>query len=117
MPQQKKFEPHLQSVDHLTEAVAVTNIEATTTVSTLNSETVSEDWWFLDSGASHHVSHDLGNLSVGSEYSGGKVHMENDTGLSISHVGHSKFRFTSSPHTFLLTNLYEFLKLPRIYLV
>ncbi|XP_073058680.1 uncharacterized protein [Primulina eburnea] len=31
---------------------------------------LNEDWWFPDSGASHHVTNDLGNLTIGSEFTG-----------------------------------------------
>lgn len=49
-------------------------------LSTTRSEPGSEDWWYPDSGASHHVTNDFSNLSIGSDYSGGgKVHMGNGT--------------------------------------
>ncbi|XP_073066079.1 uncharacterized protein [Primulina eburnea] len=31
---------------------------------------LNEDWWFPDSGASHHVTNDLGYLTIGSEFTG-----------------------------------------------
>lgn len=44
-------------------------------VATKNSESVPEEWWFPNSGATHHVTNDLTNLSLGNEYfGGGKVH-------------------------------------------
>lgn len=67
---------------------------------------MNEDWWFRDSGASHHVTNEFENMSIGSEYSGaGKVHLGNGTGLDIAHIGHSKFKSPSSCRIFLLKNI------------
>ncbi|RVX15408.1 Retrovirus-related Pol polyprotein from transposon RE1 [Vitis vinifera] len=42
---------------------------------------------FPDSGATNHVTHDLGNLNSGVEYNGNsKIHMGNGTGPEISHI-------------------------------
>ncbi|XP_075521494.1 uncharacterized protein LOC142554709 [Primulina tabacum] len=52
----------------------------TAAVAVANSEGLNDDWWFPDSGASHHVTNDLANLALGSEYiGGGKVLMGNGT--------------------------------------
>lgn len=68
---------------------------------TTRSEPVSEDWWYPDSGDFHHVANDYGNLIVGSEYSGGgKIHMGNGAGFSISHIGHSRFNTSTSSRFF-----------------
>ncbi|KZV26181.1 hypothetical protein F511_06348 [Dorcoceras hygrometricum] len=70
------------------------------------SESASEEWWYPDSGASHHVTNDLGNLSVSSEYTGGsKVQVGNGAGLSISNIGESNLNMFPSSRPFLLKNL------------
>ncbi|KFK24318.1 hypothetical protein AALP_AAs44684U000100, partial [Arabis alpina] len=44
--------------------------------------------WLLDSGASHHISSDLSNLSLHAPYNGGEdVVIGNGTGLNITHTG------------------------------
>lgn len=61
--------------------------------------------WFLDSGANSHVTYDLSNLNVGSEYQGTeRVHLGNGSGLNISHLG-SSVMTDSNKHSFLLKNL------------
>ncbi|XP_073316258.1 uncharacterized protein [Primulina huaijiensis] len=42
-----------------------------TAVAMANSESLNVDWWFPDSRASHHVTNDLANLTIGTEYTGG----------------------------------------------
>ncbi|KAL6332879.1 hypothetical protein AAG906_019391 [Vitis piasezkii] len=66
--------------------------------------------WFPDSGATNHVTHDLGNLNSGTEYNGNsKIHMGNGTGLEISHIGLSVFPSYSSPNKGTLhKGLYQF---------
>ncbi|KAL1208369.1 Retrovirus-related Pol polyprotein from transposon RE2 [Cardamine amara subsp. amara] len=44
--------------------------------------------WILDSGATHHLTSDLSNLSLHQPYSGGKeVTIADGSGLQISHTG------------------------------
>ncbi|RVW30677.1 Retrovirus-related Pol polyprotein from transposon RE1 [Vitis vinifera] len=66
--------------------------------------------WFPDSGATNHVTHDLGNLNSSAEYNGNsKIHMGNGTGLEISHIGLSVFPSSSSPNKGNLhKGLYQF---------
>lgn len=46
--------------------------------------------WYPDSGATHHVSSDLSNLTTSSEYFGGNtLHLGNYYGLPIAHIGDS----------------------------
>ena len=69
--------------------------------------------WFPDSGATNHVTHDLGNLNSGAEYNGNsKIHMGNGTGLEISHIGLSVFPSSSSPNKVLF--LKNILRVPAI---
>ena len=60
--------------------------------------------WFPDSGATNHVTNAFSNLNVGSTYHGNsKLHIGNEAGLDIHHIGHSLF--TNSNRTFVLNNL------------
>jgi histone deacetylase 1/2 len=46
--------------------------------------------WYMDSGATDHITSDLEKLSVRDRYHGGDhVHTANGSGMEISHVGHS----------------------------
>lgn len=84
----------------------------TAAVAMANSKSLNDDWWFPDSGASHHVTNDLANLALGSEYTGGgSVLMGNGTGLPITHIGSSSFLPHTSNHMFLLNHL---LRVPHI---
>nr|CAN78706.1 hypothetical protein VITISV_028658 [Vitis vinifera] len=68
---------------------------------------------FPDSGATNHVTHDLGNLNSGVEYNGNsKIHMGNGTGPEISHIGLSIFPSSSSPNKVLF--LKNILRVPTI---
>ena len=61
--------------------------------------------WYPDSGATNHVSNDLGNLNISSEYHGGKkLMLGNGLGISISHIGQAHFK-TANSRTLLLNNL------------
>lgn len=60
--------------------------------------------WLLDSGASHHVTSDLGNLSLHEQYTGADDIMIGDgTSLPITHTGST---FLTTPETtFTLNNV------------
>lgn len=56
--------------------------------------------WLLDSGASHHITSDLNNLSLHAPYHGGDdVMIGNGTGLPITHTGSTKLSPSSRPLT------------------
>ncbi|KAL4379829.1 hypothetical protein GQ457_02G016750 [Hibiscus cannabinus] len=66
--------------------------------------------WYIDSGATHHVTHDPTNIQSATPYQGsGMVSVGNGNSLAISHVGHT---FLKTPHKFLL--LYHLLHVPNI---
>lgn len=67
--------------------------------------------WYPDSGATNHITHNLNNLTVGTEYTGSnQVQVRNGACLLISHFGHSSFK-TSTNHVLYLNNL---LHVPKI---
>jgi histone deacetylase 1/2 len=60
--------------------------------------------WYMDSGATDHITSDLEKLSVRDRYHGGEhVHAANGSGMDISHVGHSFVH--SPPHKMHLHNV------------
>lgn len=66
--------------------------------------------WLLDSGASHHITSDLANLSMHSPYTGGEeVQVGNGAGLAITHTGLSAI---STPQRTLYLN--NVLRVPKI---
>ena len=53
-------------------------------------ETVMDDGWYLDSGATHHLTNDLNNLSISEPYEGNeKLIIGNGYGLTISRIGNT----------------------------
>ena len=49
--------------------------------------------WYPDSGATHHITNELNNLTVRDSYKGyDKVNTASGQGMKISHVGHSIVR-------------------------
>lgn len=66
--------------------------------------------WLLDSGASHHITSDLANLSMHAPYTGGEeVQVGNGAGIPITHTGLSTL---STPQRTLLLN--NVLRVPQI---
>ena len=52
-------------------------------------ETVTDTTWYLDSGATHHITSDGNSMTAKSDYSGnGKVSIGDGSQLSISHISH-----------------------------
>lgn len=79
---------------------------STATASALlaSTSTVNDPAWYLDSGASNHLTSDLNNLSIHAEYTDGdKVQVGNGTCLSISHTDNSTIATHSS--SLLLNNI------------
>uniref|UniRef100_A0A5K1BAT7 Retrovirus-related Pol polyprotein from transposon TNT 1-94-like beta-barrel domain-containing protein n=1 Tax=Nymphaea colorata TaxID=210225 RepID=A0A5K1BAT7_9MAGN len=58
--------------------------------STLNQD-IGYNNWYLDSGATHHITNDINNLSIHAKYKGGDaVKIGDGSGLRIVHIGSSK---------------------------
>jgi hypothetical protein len=54
--------------------------------------------WLTDSGATNHMTVDLGNLSLASPYPTNEmIHTANGEGLIVSHIGHSTITSSLSP--------------------
>lgn len=67
-----------------------------------------EACWHPDLGATNHVTNDLNNFNLATEYQWGhKLHMRNGAGISIFHVGKSILESNSHsfPWSFLLKDL------------
>jgi histone deacetylase 1/2 len=46
--------------------------------------------WYIDSGATDHITRELEKLTVHDQYMGGdQVHAANGSGMEIGHIGHS----------------------------
>ncbi|RVW65975.1 Retrovirus-related Pol polyprotein from transposon RE1 [Vitis vinifera] len=64
----------------------------------------STDSWFLDSGATHHLSHTVANIHNGTSYNGtDSVMVGNGKSLLITQVGHSFLHISAKP--FVLHNV------------
>jgi len=60
--------------------------------------------WYMDSGATDHITSELDKLSVRDRYHGGeRIHAANGSGMEIAHVGHSTVQ--SLPHKIHLRNV------------
>lgn len=69
--------------------------------------------WYPDSGATNHISNNLTNMNVSSEYHGGmKLQLGNGNEIKIAHVSHSLLHSAPSPNSrsFFLIISYMFLK-------
>jgi len=66
---------------------------------------ISDDNWYPDTGATHHVTNEMNNLNVSSEeYTGAdKIRVGNGSGLSITHKGSATLSISRTQ--FLLQNL------------
>ncbi|KAF3652867.1 putative long chain base biosynthesis protein 1-like [Capsicum annuum] len=60
--------------------------------------TVGDSNWYPDSGATHHLTNDIQNMAVRGEYLGSdQIHIDNGTGLTISHFGNAILPTVSRP--------------------
>ena len=75
-------------------------------------DTVSDQSWYPDSGATNHLTPDLQNLMAPQEFPGSdQIYMGNGSGLQISHTGYNTF---TSPFTFQPLILQNLLHVPHI---
>ncbi|KAH9803881.1 retrovirus-related pol polyprotein from transposon RE1 [Citrus sinensis] len=67
------------------------------TASAAYCEGPADEGWYLDSGATHHLTNSMGNLNIRDEFRGNeKLIIGNGEGLSITHIGDSYFSFKNS---------------------
>ncbi|KAH9646728.1 retrovirus-related pol polyprotein from transposon RE1 [Citrus sinensis] len=72
---------------------------------------LADQGWYLDSGATHHLTNNLQNLNMGMEYSGNQLlHVGNGEGLNISHIGYACFHTSCDS----LLHLNDILYVPAI---
>ena len=75
-----------------------------------NSETINDPAWYVDSGATSHVTYELDNLSIRSDYKGkGKLYVGDGNPLTISNIGSSYIASNSHPLA-----LHNILHVPKI---
>ncbi|KAH9769131.1 retrovirus-related pol polyprotein from transposon RE1 [Citrus sinensis] len=66
-----------------------------------NFESFADDGWYLDSGATHHLTNNMENLHFKEDYKGtDQLIIGNGQGLSISHIGHAFLSFRASKHPY-----------------
>ena len=71
-----------------------------------SSNNIADDNWYLDSGASHHLTQDAGNLSNSTPYTGtDKVTVGNGKHLSISNIG--SHHLVSNSRSFQLKKIFH----------
>ncbi|KAL9443488.1 hypothetical protein AB3S75_016782 [Citrus x aurantiifolia] len=71
--------------------------------------------WYLDSGATHHLTNDINNMHVSEAFTGiSKLVVGNGAGLSITHVGSAALKSHNSHNTSLTLKLKDILLVPQI---
>jgi len=64
-----------------------------------NFEGPADEGWYLDSGATHHLTNNMANMHVRDEFNGNdKLIIGNGKGLSITHIGSTTFQFKVLSH-------------------
>jgi hypothetical protein len=88
-------------MDHTYEGRVPTKKLATMVATPTAMGTETNDAWYIDSGATEHITPNLANLSLYNEYRGkDKVIVGNGVGLPISNIGSSTLRYKSHPFLF-----------------
>ncbi|KAH0983018.1 hypothetical protein GBA52_010195 [Prunus armeniaca] len=68
------------------------------TMAAVHSTSLKNNDWLVDTGATSHVTLDLGALQTHSAYTGGEqIHIGDGQGLSISDIGHTYFPTSTGP--------------------
>ena len=71
--------------------------------------------WYLDSGATHHLTNDINNMHVSEVFTGtSKLLVGNGVGLSITHIGNAALKSHNSNNAFLTLKLNDILLVPQI---
>ena len=65
-----------------------------------NFEGPADEGWYLDSGATHHITNNMANMHIRDQFTGAyQPIIRNGQGLPITHVGDAFFLFKSSNST------------------
>lgn len=76
----------------ITESSLLLIYHQTTILLTSSEGAMADQGWYLDSGATHHLTNNLQNLNLGVEYSSNQLlHVGNGQGLHISYIGYTCF--------------------------
>ena len=71
--------------------------------------------WYLDSGATHHLTNDINNMHVSEVFTGiSKLLVGNGAGLSITHVGSAALKSHNFNNASLTLKLNDILLAPQI---
>ncbi|KAH9747507.1 hypothetical protein KPL70_004741 [Citrus sinensis] len=71
--------------------------------------------WYLDSGATHHLTNDINNMHVSEAFAGAsKLFVGNDVGLNITHIGSAALKSYNSNNASLTIKLDDILLMPQI---
>ena len=98
------YQPPASSQDQHPPACYPTNNSGNSNAYIATSDTIHDSAWYMDSGATIHVTSELDNLSISSDYKGkAKLCVGDGNAFPISHVGSSLI--ASKPHPLLLNNV------------
>ncbi|CAH9104736.1 unnamed protein product, partial [Cuscuta epithymum] len=82
------------------------NSRQANTATTGSSSTVLDPSWYFDTGATDHVTPDIGKISLADTYTGDdKLQVGNGNHLSISHIGSCSLQNLCLPSVFVVPNL------------
>ncbi|KAH9726030.1 retrovirus-related pol polyprotein from transposon RE1 [Citrus sinensis] len=71
-----------------------------------NYEGPADDGWYLDSGATHHLTNNMANMNIREEFKGSdQLVIGNGQGLSITHVGDACFTYKGSNAAYKPTHI------------
>ena len=71
--------------------------------------------WYLDSGATHHLTNDINNMHVSEAFAGAsKLFVGNDVGLNITYIGSAALKSYNSNNASLTIKLDDILLMPQI---
>ena len=101
-----RFDITFQSTQNNTTGVSNSGNSNSMPAMVASSNNLAEDNWYLDSGASHHLTQNVANLTNATPYTGAdKVTIGNGKHLTISNTGFT--RLFSNPHSFQLKKVFH----------
>ncbi|RVX04841.1 Retrovirus-related Pol polyprotein from transposon RE1 [Vitis vinifera] len=101
-----RFDITFQSTQNNTTGVSNSGNSNSMPAMVASSNNLADDNWYLDSGASHHLTQNVANLTNATPYTGAdKVTIGNGKHLTISNTGFT--RLFSNPHSFQLKKVFH----------